>query len=81
MNTSASLRAWKVVKPHIPLIKFRKGGKDISGMSPNQSTHLGVAPSRSQKGLGIDDTELPAKYSRKPLSPIEMEYIERGGPE
>ncbi|GFY37317.1 histone-lysine N-methyltransferase SETMAR [Trichonephila inaurata madagascariensis] len=69
-------RSWNIVKPHIPLIKFRKGGKDVPG-----SQTLGVSPSRSQKGLGIDESELPAKYSRKPVSQIEIEFIERGGPE
>ncbi|GFX73602.1 uncharacterized protein TNCV_1263722 [Trichonephila clavipes] len=73
---SVSARSWNIVKPHIPLIKFRKGSKDVPG-----SKTLGVSPSRSQKGSGIDESELPAKYSRKPLSQIEIEFIERGGPE
>ncbi|GIY44971.1 uncharacterized protein CDAR_267171 [Caerostris darwini] len=81
---SLSLRSWKVVKQHIPLIKFRKGGNEIPGINQNQTSHsqsLGVSSSRSQKGSAIDDTELPARYSRKPMSQIEMEFIERGGPE
>ncbi|GFR03558.1 uncharacterized protein TNCT_69192 [Trichonephila clavata] len=76
MIMSVSARSWNIVKPHIPLIKFRKGGKDVPG-----SQTLGVSPSRSQKKSGIDESELPAKYSRKSLSQIEIEFIERGGPE
>ncbi|KAK3599331.1 hypothetical protein CHS0354_009817 [Potamilus streckersoni] len=33
------------------------------------------------KGSGIDYAALPARYHRKPISPEEMAYIERGGPE
>lgn len=33
----------------------------------------------SQSGTIIDDTELPAKYSRKPLTQIEIETIEVSG--
>ncbi|GFT73471.1 uncharacterized protein NPIL_349591 [Nephila pilipes] len=76
MIMSLSARSWQIVKPHIPLIKFRKGGKDVLG-----SQTLGVSPSRSQKGSGIEESELPARYFRKPLSQIEIETIERGGPE
>ncbi|GIY46035.1 hypothetical protein CEXT_790271 [Caerostris extrusa] len=53
---SLSLRSWKVVKQHIPLIKFRKGGNEIPGINQNQTSHsqsLGVSSSRSQKDLQL----------------------------
>ncbi|GFT73470.1 uncharacterized protein NPIL_349592 [Nephila pilipes] len=83
MIMSLSARSWQIVKPHIPLIKFRKGGKDVLGVNQisSGSQTLGVSPSRSQKGSGIEESELPARYFRKPLSQIEIETIERGGPE
>ncbi|PRD23794.1 UNVERIFIED_CONTAM: hypothetical protein NCL1_45437 [Trichonephila clavipes] len=77
--TSSCWSGVVIVKPHIPLIKFRKGSKDVPGVNQKISSGsktLGVSPSRSQKGSGIDESELPAKYSRKPLSQIEIEFIE-----
>lgn len=47
-------------------------------MNPKQSStsqNLG-SQKLSQKGTGLDDTELPVKYSRKPLSQLEIETIE-----
>ncbi|KAG8197872.1 hypothetical protein JTE90_024271 [Oedothorax gibbosus] len=81
---SASARSWQVVKPHLPLIKFRYGKRENNqAMNPKQSSSLtNLGPQKlSQKGSGIDDTELPLKYFRKPLTQLEIETIERGGPE
>ncbi|RWS09650.1 28S ribosomal protein S36: mitochondrial-like isoform X1, partial [Dinothrombium tinctorium] len=81
-----------VVKPHIPLIKFRKGGMSNSqvGMvsvdtsahhqptsNPVQSAPIGSTP----RGSGIEEEFLPPRYYRKPISLLEMEFIERGGPD
>ncbi|XP_067128828.1 alpha-ketoglutarate dehydrogenase component 4 [Centruroides vittatus] len=71
---SSATRTWKMVKPHIPLIRFRKGGRPIQEYVSEQS------PSKT-KSVVLDEFELPAKYARKPLSHQEMEFIERGGPE
>ncbi|XP_035222966.1 28S ribosomal protein S36, mitochondrial-like isoform X2 [Stegodyphus dumicola] len=65
----------KVIKPHIPLIKFRKGGRD-QGISHKQTSVSQNSASCSQKGPVIDETELPARYSRKLLSQEEIETIE-----
>ncbi|XP_054707402.1 alpha-ketoglutarate dehydrogenase component 4-like [Uloborus diversus] len=84
---SVGARSWQAVKPHIPLIKFRKGGKDTGEAgnhkqsSQAQGLNLSSSKASSHTGTIIDDTELPSRYFRKPLSQVEIETIERGGPE
>lgn len=55
----------------------------LTAINQNQSTHIQSSPgapkSTSQRGTGIDETELPAKYFRKPLSQLEIETIEVSG--
>lgn len=67
---ASAARSWKVVKPHVPLIRFRKSGQIQQGQMPPKTNRV-----------VIDEFELPEKYARKPLSHQEMEFIERGGPE
>lgn len=31
-------------------------------------------------GVAIEDWQLPPRYQRKPIDPVEMEYINNGGP-
>lgn len=45
--------------------------------APLPSKPVGSLP----RGSGIDESQLPARYARKPLSDYEGEYIQRGGPE
>ncbi|XP_015915795.2 alpha-ketoglutarate dehydrogenase component 4 isoform X2 [Parasteatoda tepidariorum] len=75
---SVGARSWKVIKPHIPLIKFNRRGI-------NSKQTSGTMTSTHDKGKAVfileDDTHLPARYHRKPLTQQEIEYIERGGPE
>lgn len=45
----------------------------------NQSSHMQSSPSSkniSRGGVVLEDFELPLKYSRKPLSQVEIETIE-----
>ncbi|XP_003707900.1 alpha-ketoglutarate dehydrogenase component 4 [Megachile rotundata] len=84
-------KGWKVVKPHVPLIKFRKGG--ISRAIPEgtnvQSTQAGPTSQRSVGATGpnvtvlpiIDDIHLPPRFQRRPIDEKEIAYINRGGPE
>ncbi|XP_077556919.1 alpha-ketoglutarate dehydrogenase component 4 isoform X2 [Haemaphysalis longicornis] len=91
---SSSGRVIQAIKPHNPLIKFRAGSarpdrgptqttaastamKATSSAAPAISKPVGSAP----RGSGIDESQLPARYARKPLSQYEGEYIQRGGPE
>ncbi|XP_037510574.1 alpha-ketoglutarate dehydrogenase component 4 isoform X1 [Rhipicephalus sanguineus] len=94
---SSSARVIQAVKPHNPLIKFRAGSartervltgptqtttssaamKATSSSAPAESKPVGSLP----RGSGIDESQLPARYARKPLSQYEGDYIQRGGPE
>lgn len=92
---AASARAIRAVVPHVPKIKFpernkadfsfkfvpsavtSKGQKPSVPSTPSNAPPIGLTP----RGSGIDYTDLPLKYQRKPISQEEMEYIERGGPE
>ncbi|ODM97705.1 28S ribosomal protein S36, mitochondrial [Orchesella cincta] len=42
-----------------------------SPSKPNATTSLPI----------IEDWQLPARYQRRPIDPVEIEYINRGGPE
>ncbi|XP_068144752.1 uncharacterized protein [Drosophila tropicalis] len=55
----------------VPLIQFRKGGAGA-----------GAAKSAEKLGGGaaIEDWELPARFARKPIDPVEAAYINNGGP-
>ncbi|XP_066588188.1 alpha-ketoglutarate dehydrogenase component 4 isoform X2 [Prorops nasuta] len=83
---------WKVVKPRIPMIKFRYGGINrVTGAAAAPSIKSGT--SKVQQGNGgatgpnvtilptIDDIYLPPRFQRRPLDDREIEYINRGGPE
>ncbi|XP_055904779.1 uncharacterized protein LOC129940458 [Eupeodes corollae] len=64
----------------VPLIKFRKGGLGQKGPGAGSSASS-TKPSASQsRGPAIEDWELPPRFRRKPISEIEMDYINRGGP-
>ncbi|XP_071446679.1 alpha-ketoglutarate dehydrogenase component 4 [Hetaerina americana] len=83
MAAMATARAWLSVKPHVPLIKFRKGGITGNDLRASQS----APPVDSAKGRAIvppkpilEDWQLPKKYQRQPLSDLEIEYINSGGP-
>nr|XP_020854142.1 28S ribosomal protein S36, mitochondrial isoform X2 [Phascolarctos cinereus] len=81
---AAATRVVQVVKPHTPLIRFpdRKGYPKL-----NVSQHsVGGKSSGLPMNHGPPDTAeivktLPQKYRRKLMSPEEIEFIQRGGPE
>ncbi|XP_065367065.1 alpha-ketoglutarate dehydrogenase component 4 [Calliphora vicina] len=70
----------------VPLIKFRKGGYETSAVTGSTGTNQAsyyVHPSsvvKENNSNAIEDWELPPRFARKPISPEEMEYINRGGP-
>ncbi|XP_011262338.1 28S ribosomal protein S36, mitochondrial isoform X1 [Camponotus floridanus] len=87
-------KAWKVVQPHVPMIKFRKGGANraaVAGTTAAPSTRPGASQMQQSAGGAtgprvivlptIEDIHLPLRYQRRPIDPKEMEYINRGGPE
>ncbi|XP_055594239.1 uncharacterized protein LOC129745287 isoform X2 [Uranotaenia lowii] len=66
----------------IPMIKFRKGGPDASA---GQAAAAGGVASGSQarfvsSGESIEEWQLPARYRRKQLDPVEIAWINTGGP-
>ncbi|XP_058118672.1 alpha-ketoglutarate dehydrogenase component 4 [Anopheles ziemanni] len=71
----------------IPLIKFRKGGPflDTVGQTAGGATGsaAAAAPAHARSvssGEAIEEWQLPARYRRKPIDDVEMEWINRGGP-
>ncbi|XP_054006107.1 alpha-ketoglutarate dehydrogenase component 4 isoform X2 [Hylaeus anthracinus] len=83
-------KGWKVVKPHVPMIKFRKGGID-RGSAATSPAHSGAATLQQNKvgATGpnvtvlptIEDIYLPPRFQRRPIDEKEIAYINRGGPE
>ncbi|XP_029681012.1 28S ribosomal protein S36, mitochondrial isoform X1 [Formica exsecta] len=88
-------KVWKVVQPHVPMIKFRKGGINhaaVAGTTAAPSARSS-GPSQTQQSAGnatgprvivlptIEDLHLPPRYQRQPIDEKEIEYINRGGPE
>jgi len=84
----------QVVRPHIPRIRFPKRserGQSGSGsraeappkvvsVKPTISASGGQKPpGQSQRGTGINQTDLPARYRRRPIDQSEMDAIMRGG--
>ncbi|XP_062555236.1 uncharacterized protein LOC134220252 [Armigeres subalbatus] len=70
----------------IPLIKFRKGGPYLeSGSAGHPTGAAGTASGAAQTspvspGGAIEEWQLPARYRRKPIDDVEIEWINRGGP-
>uniref|UniRef100_A0A182QCI9 28S ribosomal protein S36, mitochondrial n=1 Tax=Anopheles farauti TaxID=69004 RepID=A0A182QCI9_9DIPT len=72
----------------VPLIKFRKGGPFLeaanhsaSGATGPAATTAAPAHARSvSSGEAIEEWQLPARYRRRPIDDVEMEWINRGGP-
>ncbi|XP_022664364.1 uncharacterized protein LOC111261613 [Varroa jacobsoni] len=68
----------KALKPHVPLIKFRKGGRPLAGgvlSTPGMSAPVGSSP----RGTGIEEDVMPKKYARLQINEHEAELIMSGG--
>ncbi|XP_076279481.1 alpha-ketoglutarate dehydrogenase component 4 [Lasioglossum baleicum] len=84
-------KGWKVVKPHVPMIKFRKGGtgKASAGATASPSAQSGTSQQTIGGATGpnvtvlptIDDIYLPPRFQRRPIDEKEIAYINRGGPD
>uniref|UniRef100_A0A2M3ZE99 Putative secreted protein n=1 Tax=Anopheles braziliensis TaxID=58242 RepID=A0A2M3ZE99_9DIPT len=73
----------------VPLIKFRKGGPFLdvasqsTGGAAGTSAAAAATPAHARSvssGEAIEEWQLPARYRRKPIDEVEMEWINRGGP-
>ncbi|XP_032805066.2 alpha-ketoglutarate dehydrogenase component 4 [Petromyzon marinus] len=83
---AASARVVQLVKPRIPLIKFRsRNPPKVSNAQELGKTAInlvGTAGSMPVKSLPMETLDpLPPRFRRKALDTIEMEYIQRGGPD
>ncbi|XP_038074191.1 28S ribosomal protein S36, mitochondrial-like isoform X2 [Patiria miniata] len=80
----SAARAIERIRPHIPLIKFRfvKGstGSVAIGASKAKS-NSSTSNVGTRRGDSIEFTSLPLKYRRLALTPQEVDYINRGGPD
>ncbi|XP_038074189.1 28S ribosomal protein S36, mitochondrial-like isoform X1 [Patiria miniata] len=82
----SAARAIERIRPHIPLIKFRF----VKGSTGTGSVAIGASKAKSnsstsnvgtRRGDSIEFTSLPLKYRRLALTPQEVDYINRGGPD
>ncbi|XP_076635713.1 uncharacterized protein LOC143348888 isoform X2 [Colletes latitarsis] len=83
-------KGWKVVQPHVPMIKFRKGGigRGATTTSPAQSGAASFQQNAA-RSTGpnvtvlptIEDIYLPPRFQRRPIDEKEIAYINASGPE
>ncbi|XP_073999514.1 uncharacterized protein isoform X2 [Rhodnius prolixus] len=70
------------MKPHVPLIKFRKGAQESSGDLRKTNTMHGATPPKTQTTTVtrvLEDYQLPLKFRRIPIGESEIEAINSGG--
>ncbi|XP_075216592.1 uncharacterized protein LOC142321944 [Lycorma delicatula] len=79
-------RSFKTIKPHVPLIKFRKGGLSDGGqhctarsVAPSPPSSSGKLQSKVIAKPILEDFQLPQKYRRLPLDQAEIDAINSGG--
>jgi len=93
-NPNIRMSHARALKPHVPLIKFRKGsgtshhvGASAAPSSPAFAARSPSAPSKPLKQNEayqlptIEDWQLQGRFQRRPLDEEEIAYINRGGPE
>ncbi|XP_076068779.1 alpha-ketoglutarate dehydrogenase component 4 isoform X2 [Oratosquilla oratoria] len=83
--SSVANTVWKTVKPHVPLIRFRKGKMDqlVRGMEAIQAAvtpPVTAAPAAAKPQVVLEEWQVPLRYRRERLTEEEIEYINRGGP-
>jgi len=94
---AAIAQAFKAInlKPHTPLIKFRKGSGASHPASHASSPQVAAAamkfasapstpklkPNEAYQMPVIEDWQLPSRFQRRPLDEEEIAYINRGGPD
>lgn len=86
--SSAASRMFKTVKPHIPMIKFRKGSlmPKISLPETTLAPAAAPAPAKSSQAKEFQPTSVnlewwqtPLKFKRRDVGDLEMDAINSGG--
>ena len=85
-QSSGMLQNLVAVKPHIPLIKFRKGLSEHTSVSgglaaPAPGVVGSVAAPVAGAGGSLEWWEVPAKFRREAIDELECEAINNGGRE
>ena len=81
---SGMLQSLVTVKPHIPLIKFRKGLSEETPVTAGVASSVpGLAGSVAAPVAGgsLEWWEVPAKFRREAIDEMECEAINNGGRE
>jgi len=82
MSSSA---IWQIIRPHVPLIRFRKGALSAvhdlvrAPVDVPSTPSPAAAPLPSSPALPMQEWELPRRYQRQILSDEEMDAINSGG--
>ncbi|KAK9498056.1 hypothetical protein O3M35_003938 [Rhynocoris fuscipes] len=79
MKLSNLIRSVQVLKPHVPLIKFRKGSRgQMETMVKNTNTTT-FNRKQDQNIQVIEDFQLPRRFRRSLLGENEINAINSGG--
>tara|TARA_A100001015_G_C14895913_1_gene674413 strand:+ start:654 stop:1154 length:501 start_codon:yes stop_codon:yes gene_type:complete len=72
------------LKPHIPLIKFRKkqsnekkSSSELIGLTKKKALDKEILP--VVKGVSLEWWQIPGKYKKRPIDEAECEHINMGG--
>jgi len=82
MSSSA---IWQIIRPHVPLIRFRKGALSAvhdlvrAPVDAPSTPSPAAAPLPASPALAMQEWELPRRYQRQILSDEEMDAINSGG--
>ncbi|RZF41435.1 hypothetical protein LSTR_LSTR000149 [Laodelphax striatellus] len=78
-------RSMQTIKPHVPMIQFRKGGFASGGGRHSVESASAPAPSSKPSKPGhvqarpiIEDYQLPHRYRRQPMDEKEIEAVNSG---
>ncbi|XP_022184481.1 uncharacterized protein LOC111043748 isoform X3 [Nilaparvata lugens] len=73
-------RSMQTVKPHVPMIQFRKGGGRNSGQSSSSPapTANSSKPGQVHARPTIEDYQLPHRYRRQQMDEKEIEAVNSG---
>ncbi|CAH0391851.1 unnamed protein product [Bemisia tabaci] len=75
-------RSIQTVKPHVPLIRFRKGEPDKRQIASADNSHSGSGTGKKTGTVKlpvVEDHQLPARFWRAPIDDKEIEAINSGG--